>query len=289
MQFWHATVFAEVDQLVEGAAMIEEHGFDGIAVSDHLVFPQTVQSKYPYTSDGRPWWSGEGQWPDPWVLVGAMAAVTTRVRFTTNVYVLPLRDVFTTAKSVGTAAVLSGGRVALGIGAGWMREEFDLVGQPFARRGARMEEQVEILHRLWAGGMVEHHGEFHDFEPVQMSPTPPGPIPVWVGGTTDLALRRAATVGDGWIGVNTPVEVLVETAQRLVTEREKAGKSLDNFEIIGAIDDPPTVENVHRLEDAGVTGLFASAWLYAKSDVSTVAGKREALEKFAHRWLEPLR
>jgi probable F420-dependent oxidoreductase len=289
MQFWHATVFADVEQLVEGAAMIEEFGFDGIAVSDHLVFPQTVASKYPYTSDGRPWWSGEGQWPDPWVLVGAMAAVTRRVRFTTNVYVLPLRDVFTTAKSVGTAAVLSGGRVVLGIGAGWMREEFDLVGQAFDRRGARLEEQVEILHKLWAGGMVEHHGEFHDFAPVQMSPTPPGPIPVWVGGTTDLALRRAASVGDGWIGVNTPMKELIDTAERLRNEREKAGKPQDTFEILGAIDEPPTVENVRRLEDAGVTGLMASAWLYAKTDVSTVAGKREALERFAHRWLEPLR
>ncbi|MEY2568692.1 MAG: hypothetical protein QOE35_3221 [Actinomycetota bacterium] len=289
MQFWHATVFAEVDQLVEGAAMIEEFGFDGISVSDHLVFPQTVESKYPYTSDGRPWWSGEGEWPDPWVMVGAMAAVTNRVRFTTNVYVLPLRDVFTTAKSVGTAAVLSAGRVALGIGAGWMREEFDLVGQAYAGRGARMEEQVEILHKLWAGGMVEHHGAFHDFPPVQMSPTPPGPIPVWVGGTTDLALRRAASVGDGWIGVNTPMAELIHTAERLRIERDKAGKPQDTFEILGAIDEPPTVENVRRLEDAGVTGLMASAWLFSKTDTTTVAGKREALERFAHRWLDPLR
>jgi probable F420-dependent oxidoreductase len=289
MQFWHATVFADVDQLVEGAAMIEEFGFDGISVSDHLVFPEHVASKYPYTADGRPWWTEEGQWPDPWVLVGAMAAMTQRVRFTTNVYVLPLRDVFTTAKTVGTAAVLSGGRVALGIGAGWMREEFDLVDRPFARRGARMEEQVEILHRLWEGGMVEYHGEFHDFPPVQMSPVPPGPIPVWVGGTSDLALRRAATVGDGWIGVNTPMAELVDTAERLQKEREQAGRSLHDFEIIGAIDEPPTVDNVRRLEDAGVTGLMTSAWLFSKSDTSTVAGKREALERFAHRWLEPLR
>jgi probable F420-dependent oxidoreductase len=289
MQFWHATVFAEVDQLVEGAAMIEEFGFDGIAVSDHLVFPQTVESRYPYTTDGLPWWSGEGQWPDPWVLIGAMAAVTNRVRFTTNVYVLPLRDVFTTAKSVGTAAVLSGGRVVLGIGAGWMREEFDLVGQAFAKRGARMEEQVEILHKLWAGGMVEHHDEFHDFPPVQMSPTPPGPIPVWVGGTTDLALRRAAAVGDGWIGVNTSMVELIEIAERLRIERDKAGKPQDTFEILGAINEPPTVENVHKLEDAGVTGLMASAWLYSKADTTTVGGKREALERWATRWLEPLR
>jgi alkanesulfonate monooxygenase SsuD/methylene tetrahydromethanopterin reductase-like flavin-dependent oxidoreductase (luciferase family) len=122
-----------------------------------------------------------------------------------------------------------------------------------------------------------------------MSPVPPGPIPVWVGGTSDLALRRAATVGDGWIGVNTPMAELVDTAERLQKEREQAGRSLHDFEIIGAIDEPPTVDNVRRLEDAGVTGLMTSAWLFSKSDTSTVAGKREALERFAHRWLEPLR
>jgi alkanesulfonate monooxygenase SsuD/methylene tetrahydromethanopterin reductase-like flavin-dependent oxidoreductase (luciferase family) len=137
--------------------------------------------------------------------------------------------------------------------------------------------------------MVEYHGEFHDFDPVQMSPSPPGPIPVWVGGTSDLALRRAATVGDGWIGVNTPMAELIETAERLIQEREKAGKSLADFEILGAIDEPPTVENVKRLEDAGVTGLLTSAWLFSKTDTSTLAGKQEALERFAHRWLEPLR
>jgi probable F420-dependent oxidoreductase len=217
-----------------------------------------------------------------------MAAVTARVHFTTNVYVLPLRDVFTTAKSVGTAAVLSGGRVALGVGAGWMREEFALTGQAFAQRGARMEEQIEILHKLWAGGMVEHHGRFHDFDAVQMSPTPPVPIPVWVGGTSDIALRRAATVGDGWIGVNSSMVELMETAERLRDERVAAGKSLD-FEILGAINEPPTVDNVKRLEDAGVTSLMASAWLFAKTDVSTPAGKREALERYVARWIEPLR
>jgi probable F420-dependent oxidoreductase len=288
MEFWHATAFTEADQLVEAATAIEEFGFDGIAVSDHLVFPQQVQSKYPYTADGNPWWSEEADWPDPWVTIGAMAAVTSRVRFTTNVYVLPLRDVFSAAKSVGTAHVLSKGRVALGIGAGWMEEEFDLVGKVFDRRGKRMEEQVEVMRKLWAGGVVEHHGEFHDFGPVRMSPTP-GPIPVWVGGTTKLALRRAAWMGDGWIGVNTSMTELVEVADKLLTERKAAGREHEPFAILGAIDEPPTVDNVRRLEDAGVTALMSSAWMFSRYDTSTLAGKREALERFAQRWLEPLR
>jgi probable F420-dependent oxidoreductase len=288
VEFWHATAFTEADQLVEASVAIEEFGFDGIAVSDHLVFPQRIDSKYPYTADGDPWWTPGTDWPDPWVTIGAMAAVTSRVRFTTNVYVLPLRDVFNAAKSVGTAAVLSGGRVALGIGAGWMREEFDLVGQPFERRGARMEEMVAVMRELWAGGMVEHRGAHLDFPAVQMSPAA-GHIPVWVGGTSDLALRRAARVGDGWIGINTPMAELTTVAERLLEERRTAGREGEPFAILGAIDEPPTVDNVKRLEDAGVTGLMSSAWMFSKLDTSTVAGKRAALERFAERWLAPLR
>ena len=130
-----------------------------MALSDHVFYPEQLESKYPYTPDGKPQFRPEESWPDPWVAIGAMAAVTTSLRFVTNVYVLPARNPFVVAKAVGTAAVLSDDRVLLGIGAGWMREEFEQMGQAFAKRGARMEEMVEVLRTLWQGGMVEHHGE----------------------------------------------------------------------------------------------------------------------------------
>ena len=121
-----------------------------------------------------------------------MAAVTERIRFFTNVFVLPMRNPFPVAKQVATAAALSGGRVSLGVGMGWCEEEFDLLEQPFAGRGKRADEQLEVLRKLWAGGWVEHHGDHYDFPRLEMSPSLDAPVPILVGGISDAALRRAA-------------------------------------------------------------------------------------------------
>ncbi|HMU80645.1 MAG TPA: LLM class F420-dependent oxidoreductase [Microthrixaceae bacterium] len=243
------------------AAAAEEAGFDSVAVSDHVVYPARLDSRYPYTPDGVPLFSPDEDWPDPWVAVGAMSAVTTRLRFLTNVYVLPLRNPFVVAKAVGTAAYLSRGRVGLGIGAGWMAEEFELMGQPFARRGKRMDEMVEVVRTLWRGGMVEHHGEFYDFDPVEMRPAPPAPVPIYVGGHSEIAMRRAATLGDGWLGMYYSVEKLEQHCRTLERAREDAGTADRPFEIIASPMVTPTAENCERLEAAGVTTILTSAWM----------------------------
>lgn len=243
------------------AAAAEEAGFDSVAVSDHVVYPARLESRYPYTPDGVPLFSPDEDWPDPWVAVGAMSAVTTRLRFLTNVYVLPLRNPFVVAKAVGTAAYLSRGRVGLGIGAGWMAEEFELMGQPFARRGKRMDEMVEVIRALWRGGMVEHHGEFYDFDPVEMRPAPPAPVPIYVGGHSEIAMRRAATLGDGWLGMYYSVEELEQHCRTLERAREDAGTADRPFEIIASPMVTPTAENCERLEAAGVTTILTSAWM----------------------------
>jgi len=243
------------------AAAAEEAGFDSVAVSDHVVYPARLESRYPYTPDGVPLFSPDEDWPDPWVAVGAMSAVTSRLRFLTNVYVLPLRNPFVVAKAVGTAAYLSRGRVGLGIGAGWMAEEFELMGQPFARRGKRMDEMVEVVRTLWNGGMVEHHGEFYDFDPVEMRPAPPAPVPIYVGGHSEIAMRRAATLGDGWLGMYYSVEELEQHCRTLERAREDAGTADRPFEIIASPMVTPTAENCERLEAAGVTTILTSAWM----------------------------
>ncbi len=243
------------------ASAAEEAGFDSVAVSDHVVYPARLESRYPYTPDGVPLFSPDEDWPDPWVAVGAMSAVTSRLRFLTNVYVLPLRNPFVVAKAVGTAAYLSRGRVGLGIGAGWMAEEFELMGQPFARRGKRMDEMVEVVRTLWNGGMVEHHGEFYDFDPVEMRPAPPAPVPIYVGGHSEIAMRRAATLGDGWLGMYYSVEELEQHCRTLEQAREDAGTADRPFEIIASPMVTPTAENCERLEAAGVTTILTSAWM----------------------------
>jgi probable F420-dependent oxidoreductase len=206
MRFWQALSFTETDQLVALARTCEEAGFDGIFLSDHVFVPGQLASRYPYSPDGRPPFDAATEHPEPWAVICAMAQVTTHLRFGTAVYLAPLRHPLHVAKSVATASVLSGGRVALGVGVGWVREEFDVLGQDFERRGARLEEMIEVMRKVWAGGIVEHHGRFYDLPPLAMEPRPVAPVPVWIGGTSPAALRRAARY-DGWIGAG-------ETPQR---------------------------------------------------------------------------
>ena len=164
MKFVTALAFNAPSHLCALARAAEEAGFASVALSDHLVHPETLRTPYPYTEDGKPRWEPFTSWPDPWVAVGAMAAVTERIRFYTSIYVLPVRNPFHVAKTIATAAAMSDDRVALGVGAGWMKEEFELTGQSFENRGKRMDEMIAVLRKLWAGGWVEHHGRFYDFD-----------------------------------------------------------------------------------------------------------------------------
>lgn len=279
MRYWNSLAFLEPDQLVPMAQLTEQLGFEGITISDHVVQPEKIDSKYPYSDDGKPMFDDDAVWPDPWVLVGALSSVTARVRFTTNVYVVPLRNVLAVAKTVGTAAVLSNGRVALGMGAGWMREEFDLLAQDFDSRGRRMDEMVEALRLLWTGDTVEYHGDHVDFDRLSISPAP-GHVPIWGGGQSPAALRRAARL-DGWQGTVYPPDDAVAYAEKLREARKTAGTlDRDDYEVALAIYAMPTPDIVGRLEEAGVTSLFTAPWMFGGS---TWDERRAAMEQFATR------
>jgi probable F420-dependent oxidoreductase len=246
-----------------------------------VVHPEKIRTPYPYTADGQPRWQAPAPWPDPWVAVGAMAAVTQRIRFMTAVYVLPMRNPFTVAKAVGTAALLSGGRVTLGVGVGWMEEEFALLGQEFHRRGARMDEMIEVMRKLWAGGMVEHHGAFYDFDRLQMSPAVPERIPIYSGGLSKAAMRRVGRVSDGWISdLHTSAELhaIVEELRRW---RAEYGREKEPLEVVAACRDAFDVGGYRRLAEIGVTHLQTMPWLLYGLDGQTLDSKREGLERFA--------
>jgi probable F420-dependent oxidoreductase len=282
-------MYAPAEDWVELTRHAEAVGFDLVCLSDHVFYPDKLESRYPYSGDGRPQFAPHQPWPDVWVMTGAMAAVTERIGFTTNVYVLPSRNPFVVAKAVGTAAWASGGRVALGVGAGWMREEFDAMEQPFARRGARMEEQMAVLRTLWRGGMQSYHGEFYDFDPVDMSPAPPGPVPILVGGHSDVALRRAARLGDGWVGVQYGMDELRDYLDRLHGYRQEYGTADRPFDIQAAVVDRlPTPDVCAELEAMGVTTMITSAWMMAGLTYASLDDNKRALERFAADYIEPL-
>ncbi len=281
MKFWQAVSFTEPEQLVEIARIAEEVGFDGILVSDHLFYPEKLESKYPYSADGVPGFTPETAWPDPFALVGAMSSVTQRLRFATMVYILPLRNPLEVAKATATLDLLSGGRFILGVGAGWMKEEFDQLGIDFRTRGARLDESIEVLRKLWAGGMVEHHGRIFDFPRLQMSPAPRQSVPIFVGGVSEAALRRTARSADGWLGNGSDPAEAARILGELARLRREAGRERLPFEAVVPLTTPPDPDVLRRLEDQGAHGTVSYPFMYALGPKSTLAEKRRYLEGYA--------
>jgi len=279
-------------ELIAMSTLLDDAGYHGLMVSDHLVFPRELESKYPYSPhpDGRPIWEPETVWPDPWVLIGAMSAVTTQLNFTTNIYVAPMRPILQVAKEVGTASVISGGRVALGVGAGWMREEFELQGQDFTNRGKRLTEMIQALRELWSGGWVEFHGDYYDIPELTMEPHPAEPVPIYVGGHSDAALKRAAKVADGWIGNAYPWDEAVHYTGRLREFLADEGRADDDFEIICGLYAMPEPELFERAEaELGITATLCQPWAL-DAGIQRMKGEgitppaeayRESIERFA--------
>jgi probable F420-dependent oxidoreductase len=281
MKFWQSLSFTETDQLLSLAQICEEVGFHGAFVSDHLFHADKLVSKYPYSEDGSPPFGPDTDWPESWAAISAMAAVTERLRFTTAVYIAPLRHPLVVAKAVATASALSGGRVALGAGVGWIREEYDQLGEEFRTRGRRLDEMIEILRAVWTGEMVEHQGRFYAFPRLQMRPTPVGRVPIYVGGASDAAMARAAR-NDGWLGSGNAPDELPGIVEKLRSMRREAGLGEEGFEVIAALTAPPDPGLVHRLEDAGVTGIVSYPFLYTIGPGSTLDQKRAALEQYGN-------
>ncbi len=280
MQFVVATSFSDPAHYLPMARCAEESGWDWMTLSDHVVHPQDLKSKYPYTVDGEAYWGPENPWPDPWVTIGAMAAVTQRIRFMTNVFILPARNPVLVAKAVGTAAVLSSGRVALGIGVGWMREEFDVLEQDFSTRGKRADEQIEILRLLWSGRMVEYQGQHYRFARLQMSPAPAQRVPIFVGGISKPALRRAARC-DGWISVIHSLDEIRGYVGTLGELRTQCGNANARFEVFVSSEEAADLDGLRRLADAGATGMITMPWLLYGLDSTSLAAKCDGIRRFA--------
>ena len=184
------------------------------------------------------------------------------------------------AKTIATASVMSQGRLTVGIGAGWMREEFDLLGVPFAGRGKRMVEALTAMRTLWSGGMVEHHGEFFDFDPIQMSPVPPAKIPIYGGGVSEVALRRAATMCDGWASeIQTSSEV-EEISARLQRYREGSDLAGEAFGMCVASKDAHDLPGYRRMAELGVTELITVPWLFYGAEESSCSEKCDGIRRF---------
>ena len=281
MKYWQSMTWAETEQLCALACFAEELGFEGLIGADHALYPEKMSPDYPYSESGVPPQTADSEYPDMWTSFAAMAAVTERVKLVCGVYVLPLRNPIEVAKQAATLATLSAGRFALGVGVGWMREEFEIYGVEFDSRGRRMDEMIEIMQGLWTGEMFEYHGEFFDFDRIVVSPTPSHPIPLYFGGAAPIALRRTARVGDGWIGAgNTPEEVPGLMAE-LARLRAEAGRSDRPFETLVGVYAEPEVDLFRRLEDSGMTSGIHLPFAFAFDGPSSLDQKKRLMEGFA--------
>jgi probable F420-dependent oxidoreductase len=287
MKFWNALAFVDTSEAIDLAIATEEAGYDGITIPEHLFYPQHFDSKYPYSADGRPQFTEDTPWPDPWVLIGAMAARTQRIEFTTNIYVAPLRDLFTVAKAVSTAAVIANGRVTLGLGAGWMREEFEQTGQDFDTRGKRLNEMIPALRKLWTGDWATFEGGYYNFGPVKMAPVPSEPIPIWIGGHSNAAFKRAAELCDGWMGVYYTPDEATDVIARLKKRLADAGRADEPFDIAMALLAPLDKDTVRRMEDLGVTGLLSAPAMFVKDP--TTQKRIDAINRFADEIIAKVR
>jgi probable F420-dependent oxidoreductase len=265
------------------AQAVEEAGYDSFVVPDSIFYPETSDSTYPYNPDGTREFLEDKPFLEPFTLIPALGAVTRQLRFTTFVVKLPIRHPVFVAKQAGSVAVLTGDRLALGVGTSPWPEDYLACGVPWERRGKRMDEAIDVIRGLTGGGFVEYHGEIFDIPSLKMSPVPSRPIPILIGGHADAALRRAARVGDGWMhGGGDPAD-LPRLLERVRVLRQEYGRDHLPFEVHAISLDAYTLDGVRRLADEGVTDVIVGfRWPYAVGpDTEPLQVKLDNLRRYA--------
>jgi probable F420-dependent oxidoreductase len=199
MRFSYAESMTDPSFYAPLARAAEEAGYHSMVIPDSICYPRHAESTYPYNPDGSREFLEDKAFLEPFSLIPALGAVTSRIRFTTFVVKVPIRNPVLLAKQVTSTAVLTGNRLVLGVGTSPWREDYDVLGVAWANRGRRLDESIAVVRGLAAGGYFEHHGEIYDVPAIKIAPVPSEPIPVLIGGHSDAALRRAARLGDGWM------------------------------------------------------------------------------------------
>ena len=254
MRFSYAESMCDPTHYVPLAKAAEECGFHSFVIPDSICYPEVSDSKYPYTPDGDRHFLEDKPFIEPFTLIPALAAVTEGLRFTTFVVKLPIRHPVLVAKSVTSVAVMSDNRFGFGIGTSPWPEDFQVTGSEWKTRGKRMDEMIEIIRGLAAGGFFEFHGKHYDLPSIKMCPTPTKPVPILIGGHAEAALKRAARLGDGWMHAGT--DDLEAMIKRINDLRHEYGREREPFEVHVISFDAFTVDGIRKLEDMGVTDVI---------------------------------
>lgn len=267
---------------IEVCKRAEEAGFESVWGGEHVIRPDNIESAYPYTKDGKIPMEPDTPVPDPLIWLSYAAAAAPSLKLGTCILIVPQRNPLILAKELATLDQLSGGRVELGLGIGWMKEEFDALGIPWPRRGARNDEYIEVMRALWAGPHAEFHGEFIDFERVTCSPRPVnGDIPILVGGDTDAAIRRAVKLADGYFPGEGDTQRLAELLGRVRAACDQADRDYGTLEVNAMFGsqmaDPE--QGIADLRDMGVGRIMLPAFFFAGP------GGLDRLSQFGERFI----
>ena len=283
MRFCYAESMTDPSFYAPLARAAEAAGYDSMVIPDSICYPRDASSTYPYNPDGTREFLEDKPFLEPFSLIPALGAVTSRIRFTTFVVKVPIRNPVLLAKQATSTAVLTGGRLVLGVGTSPWREDYDIIGADWAGRGQRLDDSIVILRGLAAGGYFEYQGKTFTLPAIKIAPVPAEPIPVLIGGHADAALRRAARLGDGWMHGGGDLADLPRLLARLAELRREFGTEGRPFEVHVISADAYTVDGVRRLEEQGVTDVIVGfRWPYATGpDTEPLGRKVDNLRKFA--------
>jgi len=273
------------------AQAAEAAGFDSMVVPDSICYPLNATSSYPYSPDGSREFLDGKPFIEPFSLIPALGAVTTELRFVTFVLKLPLRHPVLVAKQATSTAVLTGGRLVLGVGTSPWREDYETLGVPWEGRGRRLDESIAIIRGLASGEYFEYRGECYTVPPVKLAPAPREPIPVLLGGHSETMLRRAAGSADGWLHGGGNPDDLPRLLARLAELRRQAGTADRAFDVYAISPDAYRADGVRRLADQGVTDVIVGfRWPYSTGpDTQPLAAKIDALRAYAENVIAPVR
>ena len=280
--FANAGPASQPEHAVALAQLAEEAGFESLWTVEHVVVPAGYESEYPYSRDGRMPGGEDVPIPDPLVWLTWVGSQTTRIKLATGILILPQRNPVVLAKEAATLDVLCGGRLILGVGVGWLQEEFDAIGVPWEERGARTDDYVGAMRALWTQPEPSYDGRFASFSNAKSWPKPvqPGGVPVVIGGHSEAAARRAGRLGDGFFPARGGLEELPPLLDAMRKAAADAGRDPDAIEVTtgGAMD----VDTARRYEDLGVSRLVIPPLGF---DVETL---RAQLAEFGERVIAPL-
>ena len=290
MKFSLALSMCDPSHYLPLARAAEKAGWDSVCVPEGGPWTDSTSNAYgtPDTK-GERWWGPETPFLDPFVVISAMAAVTERIHFLTNVYKLPAHSPIHTANAIASARALAPGRISLGIGLGWNREEYDALGIDFESRGRRADEAIGILRRLLAGEWVEFAGEYHTIPRLRQSPSTPDPLLIYGGGDSKAAMRRAARFCDGWIARAPRVDDVARLIQLMSSALEHEERSPSDFQFLAMCPDATDETELNRLAEAGVNEVELWPWNRYQIGLDDLAGKCEAVERFASEVIAPFR